>query len=179
MVVSITEACASCLSGANGSRRGSTRCTLAAFTPLMVRMLRAISPSIARVSLIFCWNWLAVIPSPRSSSSYPIDPPDGSPSRASVTRSRATWSAGTKICVPPAPSWCAIFCRSSTSIICPASRASNSEYNSAMRSDPPRIASIPNKPSSPTATTPMATSRAAPKAFRPSNSAFIGIAGKL
>lgn len=68
-VVSITEACASCLSRAKGSRRGSTRWTRAARTPEMVRMERAISPSSARVSAIFCWNWLCVMPSPRSSSS--------------------------------------------------------------------------------------------------------------
>ena len=55
-MVSMTPACASCWSRANGSRCGSTRCTRAARTPWMARMVRASSPSSARVSLIFCWK---------------------------------------------------------------------------------------------------------------------------
>ena len=53
-IVSITDACASCLLRPNGSRRGSTRCTRACRIPRIALMVRAISPSSARVSLIFC-----------------------------------------------------------------------------------------------------------------------------
>ena len=46
-------------SRAKGSRCGSTRCTRTARTPWMARMVRASSPSSARVSLICCWNSVA------------------------------------------------------------------------------------------------------------------------
>ena len=125
-MVSSTLACADCCSAANSSRCGSTRCTRAFRTPSIMRMLRASSPSSARVRLMSCSNWEEVSVSPRSKISSPTVPSDGRLALASSRRAAAMSPSGTRIWSPAAPIVWVMCALSSRSAIWPASRMSRS-----------------------------------------------------